>query len=382
MKAVMICRVMLSILFIVSFSIVTEASAMENADLQQKLSCRMTKPILETVQQAETAGKLSPELLLMKARALKVSGRHEEAIVVYSDYLRQDPGNLTANYELGTCYAELRKTAELDSLIAVMAPKWSSSLELLLLRVEARYKPSETAENSELAKQIEKYRPATEEEYILKARWLLSTGKTDEAVDSFRAAKKLWPRSVFAYLSEAMIQAEQKKFRQSQDVVDQTLVIYNSCGAAYFIRGMNQAAASNLSEALASFEKSVSLGVESGLLFEKRGDLYFKQFKFQEAIDDYTVAISKLPRHYRLYLMRAQAHFARQEQRKAYDDVCRASDIAQDKCVECYYWRGRIAEMLGIRKDALAAYEKFLQLIPEDDVRRANIVAALARLSY
>ena len=179
-----------------------------------------------------------------------------------------------------------------------------------------------------------------------------------------------------------MIQAEQKKFRQSQDVVDQTLFIYNSCGAAYFIRGMNQTAAGNFLEALASFEKSVSLGVESGPLFEKRGDLYFKQFKFQEAIDDYTVAINKLPRHYLLYLMRAKAYFERQEQRKAYDDVCRASDIAQDKCVECYYWRGRIAERLGIRKDAIAAYEKFLQLIPEDDTRRANIVAALARLSY
>lgn len=160
------------------------------------------------------------------------------------------------------------------------------------------------------------------------------------------------------------------------------LAIDHSCGAAYFIRGMNQAAASNFPEALASFEKSVSLGVESGLLFEKRGDLYFRQFKFQEAIDDYTVAISKLPRNHRLYLMRAKAHSERQQQRKAYEDICRASDIAKDQCVECYFWRGNIAQRLGIRKDAIAAYEKFLQLIPEDDIWRANIVAALARLSY
>lgn len=382
LKAVRVFWLILSLFFSSGLSTAVEASPIENVRLQQNLSCRMTKPVLETIQQAETNGQLSPTLLLLKARAQKASGRHEDAISSYLDFLRQDPGNLAANFELGTSYAELGKLEKLDELIAAMAPKWSNRLEYLLLRYEARYKPSATEERAELQKQIEKLRPNQEEEYILKARWLLSTGKDDEAADTFRAARKLWPRSELVYLSEALIYAEQKKNRQSQDLVDQVLNWYSSCGAAYFIRGMNQSAAGNLSEAFVSYDKSIALGVESGLLFEKRGNLFFKQFKFQEAIDDYTVAIGKLPRCYQLYLMRAKAYFERQEQRKAYQDVCMASDIAQDKCVDCYYWRGRIAERLGIRRDAIAAYEKFLQLIPEDDARRANIVAALARLSY
>ena len=125
LKAVRVFWLILSLFFSSGLSTAVEASPIENVRLQQNLSCRMTKPVLETIQQAETNGQLSPTLLLLKARAQKASGRHEDAISSYLDFLRQDPGNLAANFELGTSYAELGKLEKLDELIAAMAPKWS-----------------------------------------------------------------------------------------------------------------------------------------------------------------------------------------------------------------------------------------------------------------
>lgn len=370
--------------FNLSMSICTAAEVNSSliVDFSRNLSCGMTRPILDWMQQTPLEMKGKSDYLLLEAKTLKSLGRFEEAVERYLDFLRLEPESLAAYYDMADCLIELHRDVKIQDTLTLIASKWPNSLELLLLKHKASTRPSESESKKSWEKAISKFQPSSTSEYLRKAHWLKSEGDMDGAIDLYRNVQKLFPREILAYIGEATILTEQKRGRQSTQVADQVLTIENNCGAAFLIKGLNYQMAGNLTEALVNFDKSESLGVESGILYSKRGDVYSKQMMFKEAIADYSAAINRLPKDYNLYWMRAVAYSERQEQRKAYDDICLATSLAGDKCVDCHYIRGRIAYNLNLRKDAIASFEKFLQLSPDNDNRRASVVALLARLSY
>jgi tetratricopeptide (TPR) repeat protein len=348
--------------------------------LQSQQAGEMTKPILAAFQNA-AGEKPGPDRLLVKAWALRQLGRHEEALTAYEDVLATDPNRLAAHYGKAACLIDLKRTTDSGLAMAEIAKSWPKSLEYLVLKHKNLTKFS-TAEKSEWEKQIEEYRPASPAESLFKAEWLFANGRPADALGIYRDLQHDLPDSVVPFLREAEIILAKKDAKDALEAVDRLLARDGGCGAAWRVKGDALAALGKHADALACYNRSEELGVEGVKLYKKRGDLHSTLRSFREALADYTLSLERTPDDYKVLAARFTAYMNLGEQRKAYTDLCRATDLSNDKQPELYYLRGKIAHQLGLRQDAIKSFEKFLQLVSDKNPYRAHAIAALASLSY
>jgi tetratricopeptide (TPR) repeat protein len=349
--------------------------------LQTQKAGEMTKPILAAFQNG-AAERPGAELLLIKAWALRSTGRHEEALAVYEEIVAAEPNRLPARFGKALCLTALKRTADNSLEIAAIGKKWPNSMEYAALKHKNRSKINKTDEKSEWEKSIEQYRPASRAEKLFKADWFFSAGRFDEALRLYDDLQEENPDEVLPFLREAEILVYRKRYQKALDMIDKITAANADCGAAWRIRGDALAGLNRDEEALGCYSKSAALGVDNAKLYGERGELFAKQRKYREALADYNLALERSPADYMLWLDRAQAYSFLGEQRKAYADLCKAADLSEDKLPKLYFIRGMMARSLGFRQDAITALEKYLQLVSDHDPDRASAVAVLADLSY
>ena len=149
--------------------------------LRSQQAGEMTKPILAAFQSG-AAEKPAAELLLIKAWALRSTGRYEEALTVYEEIVAAEPDRLPARYGKALCLVELKRTADSSLEIAAIGKKWPNSLEYAALKHKNRSKINKTDEKSEWEKSIEQYRPASRAEKLFKADWFFAAGRFGDAL--------------------------------------------------------------------------------------------------------------------------------------------------------------------------------------------------------
>jgi tetratricopeptide (TPR) repeat protein len=348
--------------------------------LQRYQAGEMTKPVLAAFSDGSVENP-GADLLMIKAWALQFTGRYEEALNVYEEILMADPNRLAARYEKAVCLIELKRTTDSGAEIAEIFKKWPKSLEYMVLKNNNRSKIV-TGAKPEFEEEIERFKPVSTAESLLKADWLFASGRSGSALRLYEDLKKALPDSPLPFLREAEILNYRHKYEDAIKVIDKVLALDGNCGAAWRAKGDALAGQGKYAEALSCYNKSEELGVEGAKLFKKRGDLYSVQRSFREALADYTRAVERAPSDYRNFVARYRVYSYLGEQRKAYADLCAATELANDKMPELYYARGMVASSLGFRQDAIKSLEKFLQLVADNDPKRAYAIAMLADLSY
>ncbi|RNF11305.1 hypothetical protein TraAM80_00941 [Trypanosoma rangeli] len=114
-------------------------------------------------------------------------------------------------------------------------------------------------------------------------------------------------------------------------------------------------------EAIAMFDKAISLDDSNADFYHNRGFSQRKLGNYREAIKDYTTALSIDPKHFKAYYNRAFCYDKLGEGRNAIADYTKAISIQEDN-PNAYHNRGATLEKVGRLDDAVADYTRALQL--------------------
>jgi len=93
----------------------------------------------------------------------------------------------------------------------------------------------------------------------------------------------------------------------------------------------------------------------------RKGDTYYEQGQFDEAIAEYTEAVNADPDFARAYSNRAAAYCHIEEYDKAIADCSKAIELDPNLAV-LYYNRGFAYRLLGKKAKAIADFEKCIEL--------------------
>src|SRR6204780_1910066 len=105
---------------------------------------------------------------------------------------------------------------------------------------------------------------------------------------------------------------------------------------AYNMRGSVLGEAGKTEEALADFNKAISLDPNYGQAFANRGLVYRKTRRLDQAIDDYNRALALDTNYAPAYLGRSMVYKARQQEAEALEDFNKAISLYPDNA-EAHY---------------------------------------------
>jgi len=149
--------------------------------------------------------------------------------------------------------------------------------------------------------------------------------------------------------------------------------------AALNSRGMELQNAGRSDEALAQFDKVLSLKPDEVTALTRRGDILMDLGRFEPALADYDKLLSLRPNDAHALNMRGLAleHLKRPAEALASYDRAIAAAITS---AEAYYNRGNILADLGRCEEALASYDKALAIKPDAALVLNNRGLALEEL--
>jgi Flp pilus assembly protein TadD len=131
-------------------------------------------------------------------------------------------------------------------------------------------------------------------------------------------------------------------------------------------RGQTLARSGNSEEALAEFNKAISLDPHNAQALYNRGMLYQTEKQHELAIDDFTSANSLLPQQTGPLLGRARSYLALDKVKEATVDLDEAAQ-AEPQNAQIWTARGLAYERLGNKDKAAGSYARAMILRPKDD---------------
>jgi Tfp pilus assembly protein PilF len=140
---------------------------------------------------------------------------------------------------------------------------------------------------------------------------------------------------------------------------------------AYTTRGQALARSGKTEEALAEFDKAITLDPHNADGLYSRGLLYQGQKQHQLAIDDFTVANGLTPQRAEPLLGRAISYLALDKVKEAAADLDEAAQ-ADPHNAQIWTTRGLAYERLGDKTKAAGSYGRAIGIRPKDEAARSG----------
>ena len=147
---------------------------------------------------------------------------------------------------------------------------------------------------------------------------------------------------------------------------------------AYNMRGSVLAQAGKTDEALADFNKAISLDANYGQAYANRGLIYRQTRRLDQAMADYERAISLDANYAPAYLGRGMVYKARKQPAEALADFNKAITLAPDNA-EAYYNRGLLYQAEKQHQYAIDDFTAANGLVPQQARAAAGAGAELSR---
>lgn len=170
--------------------------------------------------------------------------------------------------------------------------------------------------------------------YVSLGHELRTSGRTDEAIKAFRRAIQIEIETAEAYDGLGTVFAEQRRLEEAIAAYRRALQIDPKNASAY--RGLGKALAEQqrLGEAIAAYRESIEVDPTQTLAYSQLGDLLANQRRFPEAI-------------------------------KSYQQALNTSDKTGEMHVLALVGLGRALHAQQQWEDAIAMYEKAIQISPD-----------------
>lgn len=340
---------------------------------------------------------LAPDELLMYGQTLARQSQPDEAIRVFSDLLNSDPSNTAALLARATVYNDTADwqaaTDDADTVLYMMPDdpralkikgnslfrndRFREALETLehpaLLRRDtndARWLRIQCCDKLQLTfRELEELNallgnsPTHEYARLLRAKLLESLGHFDDAVadlsvvlrqnpanlaattdrallyqrrgnaaaaiDDFTTAIELSPNDAELYYRRGIARHQVGLSDVARKDLDKAIELDSHLADAWYVIGNIEAGSGHTDVAIEAYVKAIEINPAHAAAWYNRGNLLFNQSKLHQAVDCWTIAITIQPELFRAYNNRAAAY-----------------------------------DRMGQDTDAVADYEKTLQLSP------------------
>jgi len=225
---------------------------------------------------------------------------------------------------------------------------------------------------------------------------LFSKRKFDEALEFYNRAIEIDPTECTFYSNRAAVYLHKKDYERTIEEYKKAIEVgkehradYISISKIWFRLGQAYQAQDKLADAIAAYEKSLiehrdskvekALKEVKALLkkreeeayinpelseeHKKKGNEYFQEGKWPEAIHEYTEALRRDPKNYKVLSNRALCYTKVMDWQKGLDD-CEAILKIDPKFVKAYIRKGKIQQFLKQYHKALDTFKQGLDLDP------------------
>lgn len=187
-------------------------------------------------------------------------------------------------------------------------------------------------------------------------------GQYQKALNDFNAAIAASPRYYQAYANRALIYSRMQQPKKALDDYNKALSIDPRYTIALVGRGTIYRLHNNHPAAIADFSKAIEVQPDAVSYFN-RGLSRQAIGQHGPALDDFENTLGFRPDSPEVYHAKGISELALQKYEKAYDDFYKAARGKKNN-FEAWALRGRAAEGMGSRKEAVQAYRRALQINP------------------
>ena len=188
------------------------------------------------------------------------------------------------------------------------------------------------------------------------AESLLRNGNLDAARDAYNRALAIQPTFPEAFLGIAQVEYAQNDPAAALDSVGRSLVQRPNYAEAQLFKGKLLQEQGRTSEAKSAYDASIRASGHIAEAYYRRGLLLIRDQQYDSAISDMRQAITLQPNFPEANYWLGRAYYAQSRTQSAHDSFKRAVDL-NVTYTEALYYLGRSAEDLGLRDEALNAYQ-------------------------
>ncbi len=188
------------------------------------------------------------------------------------------------------------------------------------------------------------------------AESLLRNGNLDAARDAYNRALAIQPTFPEAFLGIAQVEYAQNDPAAALDSVGRSLVQRPNYAEAQLFKGKLLQEQGRTSEAKSAYDASIRASGHIAEAYYRRGLLLIRDQQYDSAISDMRQAITLQPNFPEATYWLGRAYYAQSRTQSAHDSFKRAVDL-NVTYTEALYYLGRSAEDLGLRDEALNAYQ-------------------------
>jgi tetratricopeptide (TPR) repeat protein/S1-C subfamily serine protease len=197
---------------------------------------------------------------------------------------------------------------------------------------------------------------------------LWRNGNTEDAIKAMENAVKKDPNSWESYYNIAFIWSLQKKYDLALNAINTAIREQPTFYRSYLLNGFIFRELKEYENGVAALNQGIVAAEEAKekdfLLYQVRGELFGELKKYQEAIDDYTQAITINPQFALAYNNRGNAKSDLGDKKGAIKDYTQAITI-NPKYADAYYNRGNAKDDLGDKKGAIDDYTQAITINPQ-----------------
>lgn len=195
---------------------------------------------------------------------------------------------------------------------------------------------------------------------------LLRANDFGGAISAYQQALTLRPNFPEVHLGLAQVRAAQNDIEGALAQVQEGLRQRPNYAEALLFQGKLQQQLGRTSEALVSYDNSIRANGRIAESYYRRAMIYISNEENAAAVRDLQRAVQLQPNFPEAHYWMGRAYYAQRRLQSALSSLRQAISL-NPNYLEAIYYSGRVAEDLGLRPDAISAYQTVIQLDGEGE---------------
>jgi len=296
------------------------------------------------------------------ARALRESGKIDDAVEAAARAVELDPKLGEAREELGAAHEEIGDDAAAEKQYrAALATRLNARFRLAHLLVRTGRGPEALAAIGD----AEKTAPGDPYVFIHKGLVLAALGKDKEAVEAYGAAVKAVPDDALVLVLLAQSYAEIGEWKLAKQAIGRALGIDPDLAPAHAAEGFVAFREGELDRARAAYKKASRLDPSNASYLYYQGLIEERERELRKAAKFYKAAAGRDPEEPAYLLALGSVLEERGQAKKAFSAYEDATEVAPENA-DAWTRFGHVAADLNRFKTAAEAFNKALELRPGD----------------
>jgi tetratricopeptide (TPR) repeat protein len=256
--------------------------------------------------------------------------RYDEAVTVYREAVRRDPGDAVAQYGLGVAYS--RTGADAQAIAA-----YREAIRLQPDNVDAYYGLGVVSERQ---------------------------GRDDEAIAAYREVIRRRPEDAMAHYGLGSAAARQGRDEQAIGALREAIRLKPGLADAYFQLGMLYARLRQDEQAMASYREAIRLRPGHADAYYGLGLIYTKQRQSDQALEAYRQALQLNPNLAEAYAGLGVLHIRARQDDQALE-VYRQALRLNPNLPSAHYGMWGLFKLKGDTSEAQRAWQAYQALVPD-----------------